>query len=241
MPKKNSPLIKKLEKVAPIEFVSSGIPEIDELTNGYPRARVTQVYGLSSVGKTSLMVKCMAEVSKKEKILYIDVENAINVDRFIAQGADPKRIDYASASVLEDVCELIRENIAKYDLIVLDSVAMLVPRAEHEGETGEQFVGLKPRLLGQWLRQIEGDLANTKCALILINQMRRSMEMYGEKYVLPGGMQLKFSSSLMLQLVSNSVDKIVKERIQVGHWVHAKVTKSKVSTPFVETKFKITY
>ena len=241
MPKKSSPLIKKLEKVPPIEFVSSGVPEIDELTGGYPRARVTQVYGLSSVGKTSLMVKCMAEVSKKEKILYIDVENAINVDRFIAQGADPKKIDYTSASVLEDVCELIRDNIGKYDMIVLDSVAMLVPRAEHEGETGEQFVGLKPRLLGQWLRQIEGDLANTKCALILINQMRRSMEMYGEKYVLPGGMQLKFSSSLMLQLVSNSVDKIVKERIQVGHWVHAKVTKSKVSTPFVETKFKITY
>lgn len=231
----------KLNQVKPIEFVSSGVEEIDQLTNGYPRARVTQVSGLSSVGKTFLMVKAMADVSNKYKILYVDVENAVSVDRFKSLGAKLDQVDYSNINILEDVCELIRNSIDKYDIIILDSVAMLVPRAEHSGETGEQFVGLKPRLLGQWLRIIEGDLGKSKTALILINQMRRSMEIYGEKYVLPGGMQLKFSSSLMISLSTVSADKIIKDKQQIGHWITAKVSKSKVSRPMVSTRFKLLY
>ena len=231
----------KLNQVKPIEFVNSGVEELDELCGGYPRGRVTQVSGLSSVGKTFMMVKAMSDVSSKHKILYCDVENAISVERFKSLGAKLDQVDYSNINILEDVCELIRSAIDKYDIIILDSVAMLVPRAEHNGETGEQFVGLKPRLLGQWLRIIEGDLGKSKTALILINQMRRSMELYGEKYVLPGGMQLKFSSSLMIQLSTVSADKIIKDKQQVGHFITAKVTKSKVSAPMVSTRFKLLY
>lgn len=231
----------KLSAVPPIVFVNTGIPELNELVGGYPRGRVTQLYGLSSTGKTSIMVRAMAAASSNHKILYCDVENSINVDRFKELGADLDKVDYTNKAILEDVCELIRNSIDKYDLIILDSIAMLTPQTEHAGELGQANVGLKPRLLGQWLRIIEGDLGKSKTALVLINQMRRSMELYGEKYVLPGGMQLKFSSSLMIQLSTVSADKIIKDKQQVGHFITARVTKSKVSAPMVSTRFKLLY
>lgn len=231
----------RLNTIAPIEFVSSGVPELDEITGGLPRGRVTQIYGLSSVGKTSLMIKCMAAISQTCKVLYCDVENAINVTRVGEMGADMAKIDYSSLSGLEEVTELVRANLAKYDVIVLDSIAMLVPQAEHNGEIGEAHVALKPRLLGQWLRIIEGDLAKTKCALVLINQMRKNLVMYGDPYVLPGGMQLKFSSSLMLKLSTTSKDRITAGSQRVGHWVGVEVTKSKVSKPYLKTRFRLMY
>lgn len=233
--------IKSLDKVAPIKFVSSGLAEVDTLTGGYPRGRVSLVFGLAGIGKTSMLVKAMSQASSKHKILYCDVENSINSERFKELGANMANVDYYNSSILEEVCELIKKNIDKYDLIILDSVAMLVPDAEHAAEVGEQFVGLKPRLLGQWLRQIEGDLGKSKCALVLVNQVRKSMELYGDKYVLPGGMQLKFSSSLTLELKSLSADRIMDGKQQTGHWINVNVVKSKVSKPFEKTRFKLVY
>lgn len=230
-----------MSEVAPIEFLTSGIAEIDELTGGYPRRRVTQIYGLSSVGKTSLMMKALAEISKTAKVLYIDVENAISTERVKELGGDLSKIDYSSVAILEDACELVRAHLNDYEMIVVDSIAMLVPRAEHDGELGEAHVGLKPRRLGQWLRIIEPSLAASNCALVLVNQLRRSMEMFSEKYVLPGGMQLEFSSSLKLQLTTTSKDRIKKGDARVGHWVNVRVTKSKVSAPYTETKFRLMY
>lgn len=232
-----------LNKVPPVEFASSGVPEIDDMTGGgYPRGRVTQIYGLSAVGKTTMMIKCLAVMSLGERVLYIDTESALNVARVAELGGKLESIDYTNIAVLEDVTELIRKSVGKYDVIVLDSVAMLVPRAERAGEAGEAHVGLKPRLLGQWLRQITKDLADTRCALVLVNQMRKSMELYGEKFVLPGGMQLKFSSSLMLRLHTASKDKIYdKEGGIAGHWVHVTIEKNKIGKPYQTTKFKIMY
>lgn len=230
-----------LSDVPPVSFITSGVKEIDELTGGYPKGRITQVYGLSAVGKTSLMLKCLAAISKDHKVLYIDVENALNVERAAELGADLLKIDYSNLSVLEDVAELVRNSITSYQMIVVDSIAMLTPRAEHQGETGEAHVGLKPRLIGQWLREMTEALNKSGCALILINQMRRSMEMYGDPYVLPGGMQLKFSSSLMLKLSTTKADQVVKDKAVIGHWVHVKVDKTKVSKPHLTSKFKLTY
>lgn len=233
--------VTKLDKLKPVSFISSGVAEIDELCGGFPRARVSMVYGLASTGKTTLMLKMLSAISQDNKVLFCDVENALNVDRVKLLGGELSNIDYSRESVLESVCELVRANLNKYDVIILDSVAMLVPKAEHEGEIGDAFVGLKPRLLGQWLRMIEGDLGKTKCALILINQMRRTMEMYGDKFVLPGGLQLRFSSSLMLELKSNKADRIVKDSKPVGQMVTATVTKSKVSVPYLSTRFRLEY
>lgn len=225
----------------PITFVTTGVTEIDILVGGWPRGRVSMAYGLSGLGKTHLMVQAMAKASKDLKVLYCDVENAINLEHFKKLGANLDHVDYSSLYILEEVCQLIRDNVGQYDIIILDSVAMLVPLAEFSGESGEHFVGLKPRLLGQWLRQLEGALGASKTALVLINQVRRSMELYGEKFIYPGGMQLKFSSSLILHLNSTSKDRIIKDGKQIGHWVQVKVAKSKISNPQAETKFKILY
>lgn len=230
-----------LNTISPIAFVSSGISEVDELTGGYPRGKISMVYGLAGVGKTSLMIKCIAAMSEKSKVLFCDVENALNIERVKQLGGNVDNIDYTSENVLETVTELIRASLGKYDAIILDSIAMLTPRAEHEGEMGQANVGLKPRLLGQWLRIITKDLGDSKTALILINQMRKSMTMYGDPYVLPGGMQLTFSSSLTLQLTTTSTDRIIKDKQRTGHYVHVKVQKAKFSTPFTETKFKLLY
>lgn len=238
---KLKPQISKMSEVSPIEFVTSGVAEIDELVGGFPRGRITQVYGLAGIGKTSLMMRCLAEVSKTSKVLYCDVENAISIERVKELGGDLTKIDYNNQSILEDVCELIRTNLSRYDVIVLDSVAMLVPQAEYSGEMTDHHVGLKPRLLGRWLRIIEGDIAKHGVALILINQMRRTMELYGDKFILPGGMQLDFSSSLKLQLTTTAKDRIMDGKIRKGHFINVKVTKSKVSMPFTETRFKLLY
>ena len=240
MPKKKSEDVSKLSELKEVEFITTGIDELDKIAK-YPRGRVTQIYGLPSVGKTTIMVRCLAAISKSLKVLYIDVENALNVDRIKSLGADVTKIDYCNYSILEDVAEVVRKSIPDYDIIIIDSVAMLIPRAEYTGNSGEPHVGLKPRLLGQFLRQVERDLAQSRCALLLVNQMRKNLVLYGDPYVLPGGLQLKFSSSLMIQLGTTSKDKIMVDGQQVGHWVHARVTKTKVSTPFLETKFKIIY
>jgi RecA/RadA recombinase len=100
---------------------------------------------------------------------------------------------------------------------------------------------LKPRLLGQLLREITQPLADNKCTLILLNQLRRSMDMYSEKYVWPGGMQLHFSSSLTLELSTTANDRIIKDGQRIGHVVNVKVKKSKVSQPHVSTSFKLIY
>lgn len=240
-PTPTSPVI-SLSKVKPIEFVTSGVPEIDSLVGGFPRGRMTQIYGLSGIGKTSLMILCLAALSKSgEKVLYIDAENATNVQRIEALGADLEKIDYTNISVLEEVAELVRDTIHKYGVIVVDSIAMLTPRAEQSGETGEAHVGLKPRLIGQWLREITEPLGNSTCALVFINQMRRNMQLYAETYILPGGMQLKFSSALMLELKTAKADQVVENGERIGHWINVTVTKSKVSRPYQSTKFKLLY
>ncbi len=245
MPKKkktpDSSGIVGMANIKPLTFITTGVKEIDELVGGYPRGRISMIYGLAAVGKTTLMMKCLAEISKNHKTLYCDVENALNIDRVKQFDADITNIDYTNFAVLEEVTELIRNSLSKYDCIILDSVAMLTPRTEHEGEIGQANVGLKPRLLGQWLRMITQDLADSNCALILVNQMRKNMTQYGDPYVLPGGMQLTFSSSLTLQLTTTSKDKIEDGSKRTGHWVHVLVKKSKVSMPHETTKFKLMY
>lgn len=234
--------IVKMDKVGAVEFVSSGIDEIDALVGGFPRGRVTQIYGLAATGKTTMMVMALANLSQSgQKVLFCDVENALNVDRVAELGADLGKVDYSALAGLEEVCELIRSKLHDFDLIVLDSIAMLTPNTESSGEIGQANIGVKSRLLGQWLRIITPELAKSKCALVLINQMRASLNMFGDPYVLPGGMQLKFSSYLMLKLSTNKASRIMKGKEHVGHWVNVVVEKNKSGPPRLETKFRIIY
>lgn len=224
--------IRKGSELEPIEFISSGIKEIDEITGGFPRKRITEIYGMKGVGKTALMSR-MLDV--EHTILYIDTENAL-VDV-------PENIHVIREYMLEAVAEIVEVALQSnaYDVIVIDSVASMVPRAEVEGEAGEAHMGLKARLMGQWLRKINPHLIKSKSAVVFINQQRETMSSYGYAKFTPGGHALPYAASLRLELKTVKADRIIKNSETIGHWITVEVEKSRVCRPYQKTRFKLKY
>lgn len=231
----------KASELPEIKFVTTGFPELDQVVQ-FPRGRVTEVYGLQAVGKTTLTWMAIAGMTQKKlKTLFIDVENSFNKDRAAELGVQLDKLTISDEAVVEEIVDIIRDNLDKFDAIIVDSVAAMIPRAEYEGKSGDAVMGLKARLMGQMFRMITHDLAKSKTALIFINQLRENMDMFSAKYSTPGGMALKYAASLRLELKTTSKDRIVKEGKQVGHWVTVEVTKSKVGKPKQSARFKVEY
>ena len=234
--------IKPMEHYPKVEFVTSGVASIDEICGGFPRGRITEIYGKKSVGKTTLVMLMLTAISQSCKVLFIDVENALNVSRLVELGADISNIDFSTLSVLEDIGQLILDNVGKYDAIVLDSVAGTITNTEASSAVGDHNVGVKGKVMNSiFSRRLPELLANTRCALVLINQLRDSFSMYGDKTYTPGGRAIEYAASLRLELNTLAADRIVENSQQVGHWVTAKVTKSKVSKPYLTARYKILY
>lgn len=234
--------IQSIESYPPVTFITSGVAEIDELTGGYPRGRITELYGKKSVGKTTLMTYMLAAISKDNKILFIDAENALNVERIIALGANTKNIDFSTSSVLEDIGQLILDNLNKYDVIILDSVAGTITRTEAQSDIGDHVVGVKGKVMNSiFSRRLPEVVAKSGCTLLLINQLRDSFSMYGEPTYTPGGKAIEYAASLRLQLNTVKADLIVKDKETIGHKVTVTVTKSKVSRPHLTTQFRLIY
>lgn len=224
-----------------LDYVTTGFPELDKIVR-FPRKRISEIYGLQGVGKTTLTMKSLAGLTKeKRKVLYVDVENSFNKDRAQALGVDLTRLAVAPVSILEEVADTVTENIKGFDAIVVDSVAQMVPRAEYEGEYGDALIGLKARLMGQFMRRISSDLYKSNCALIFINQLRENIAMFTAKYSTPGGMALKYAASLRIELKTTAKDRIIKGGEQIGHYVTAEITKSKIGKPKQTAKFKLLY
>lgn len=242
VPKKIESLIKSMDEYPPTEFVTTGVKTIDEICGGFPRSRITEIYGKKSVGKTTLTMLMLSAISKDHKVLFIDAENALNVARLEKLGANLENIDFSTESVLEDVGELIIENMAMYDAIVLDSVAGTIARTELVSTVGDHNVGIKGKVMNSiFSRRVPGPLAKTNCALILINQLRDSFSMYGDRTYTPGGKAIEYAASLRVELNTLAADRIVEDGKQIGHWVTAKITKSKISAPYQTARFKILY
>ena len=247
MAKKELPALMKASELGAIKFVTSGIDEIDAATKGFPVGRVTEIYGMEGVGKTSLTLQAIAGMQKKKKkVLFIDVENALNIDRAKQFGVDLDKLSVSTAVVVEEIAEIVIGYLGQFDLIVVDSLAAMIPRAEYDGDPGEQHMGLKARAMGQFMRKVIKPLADAHCALVFINQQRMTLEPFGERKITPGGKAVPFATSLRLELkTAKSKDKIestkggVKHR--AGHWVTATVTKSKVGAPYTEIRFKLLY
>jgi recombination protein RecA len=247
--KADSPIV-KLSSVKEFEFLSTGVDELDEIC-GLPIGLITCIYGSGHVGKTDLALRAAVSASKAGKrVLYCDVEQRLNVKRIDALGGSRELIDYSSEYVQEDVAEMIIEAVDKYDLIIVDSVAQLMPRAERDGEMGDANIGLRAKLNWKWIRILQGKLAKSNCALVLISQLRQSPNIYKPTYI-AGGDNLTFNSSLILQLSSNnSGDKIIKDKEQVGRKVTAKIVKSNLGEDIAgkkrlylnqETSFKLLF
>lgn len=238
--KKQDSLIGTLEDKKEEEFIKSGIVEVDELLGGFPRGRITELWGSEGVGKTHLATLLMANLSQEHKVLYVDSEFALNKDRVRSLGADPKNIAYLANSGLETVCEALVANVGKYDVIILDSLAQLTPMAVANAEVGERSIGLFSLLLKHWVLKFRPLLAESKTAFIALNQYRPPIGLYATEQP-PGGKAWMHACDIRVKLTTNSADKIAKDGKPYGHHVNLEVKKNRLGQPGMKAKVKVIY